>query len=106
MVVTYKKEMEATLGPPGMKMVAYELYNIGTYNALTIDAKSIGLSSIYSMQANLKTLDTAIAVEYTIAIGTFSPGRGDANYATVRGHVPGGTTDVDLGTMEIFAIGM
>ena len=105
MAIVYKRGMLATMGTPGMKISQYEVSG-GTYVGLTIGAKDIGLSSIYSMTVNKKALDAQIGTEYAVAIGTFLAGVGDANYATIRAHVTGGTTPTELGTMLVFAIGM
>jgi hypothetical protein len=110
MTAVYTKGMLATIGSPGMRLAQYTLTMAGSEDAgLTINAKDVGLSSIYSLSMQ-QTCTTSGSVQrhYEVGIGTFTAGKGDANYATVRAHETLGTDIVTLGshTMEIFAVGI
>jgi hypothetical protein len=107
MTVTYKKGMLATIGTPGMRIAQYRLTGGGTEAGLTITAKDIGLSTIYSMSINEEQLNAAPARRFVVGIGTFTAGKGDANYATVRAVDAGGTTVTSVGTnVQVMAIGI
>ncbi len=101
--------MLATIGP-GVKMSQYTLTTGGSEGAgLTISAKDIGLSSIYSLSMQQTcTTSGSVTRNYEVGIGTFTAGKGDANYATVRARTSEGTHFVALGshTMKILAIGI
>jgi len=110
MTAVYTKGMLATIGSPGMKLSQYTLTVGGSEDAgLTISAKDVGLSAIYSLSMQETcTTSGSVTRNYDVGIGTFTAGKGDANYATVRAHVNMGTDIVTLGshTKEIFAIGI
>ena len=108
MTVTYKKGMLATVGgTPGMIISQYRLTGGGSEDGMTINAKDIGLSTIMSLGVNEEQLQGAPARHYDVGIGTFTAGKGDANYATVRAISAAGTTVTTLGTnMQVMAIGM
>lgn len=106
MTVTFKKGMLATIGIPGMKLAQYELNGGGTEDGLTINAKDLGLSTIFSLTMNHEQLNAPPTKRYIVGIGTFTHGKGDANYATIRALSDVGTVST-LGTnMQVFAIGM
>ena len=67
----------------------------------TVNAKDIGLKTIYTLFAH-----SGQGTEIGVHVGTFTAGDIAAeNYATMRAHVTGGTTDIYIGTYRIFAIG-
>ena len=108
MTVEYTKGMEAKL-PGGAKMVQYKVGTEGTEVGLTIAANLIGLSTIMWADAKARQVNAAKVVEYTVGIGTFTPGKGDGNYATVRAYnvaASGAFGTKLLGTFEIMAIGL
>jgi hypothetical protein len=100
MATVYKKGMVATL-PGGMKMVQYQVHNTTTTKGDTIDAKDIGLSTICQLSAS-GAKDKAI----NVGIGTYTHGKGDGNYATLRAYNIAGTVTVAMGTIQILAVGL
>jgi len=107
MTVTFKKGMLATIGSPGITIAQYELNGAGSEAGLTITPKDIGMSSIFSLSINEEQLNAPPSKQYIVGIGTFTQGKGDANYATVRAISDGGTAISTLGTnMQVFAVGM
>jgi len=108
MTIAYTKGMEAKI-PGGAKIVQYTVGTEGSEEGITIAANSIGLSTILSMTANSQQVDEAPKRAYFIGLGTYTRGKGDANYATVRAYnaVQDGDSGTMLcGTFEILAIGM
>ena len=104
MAITYTKGMEAKI-PGGLKIVQYTVGTVGTEEAITIAAKSIGLSTIMSAFANNVIPNSEVVRAYNVGIGTYTAGKGDANYATVRAYnVEEGT--MLCGTFNITAIGL
>lgn len=110
MTAVYTKGMLATIGSPGMKISQYTLTMAGSEGAgLTISAKDVGLSALYSLSMQQTcTTSGSVTRTYKVGIGTFTAGKGDANYATVRAHETLGTDIVTLGshTMEILSVGI
>ena len=107
MTVTYTKGMEAKI-PGGLKMVQYTV-GATDEKSITIAAKSLGLSTIMSAFANNRSLDSAVIRAYFVAIGTYTAGKGDANYATVRAYnakEDGDSGTMLAGTFEILAVGL
>jgi len=108
MAIAYTKGMEAKL-PGGGKLVQYTVGTEGSENGITIAAKDIGLSTILSMSSNPQVLDAAVVRAFYIGIGTYTTGKGDSNYATVRAY--NAKEDADSGTMlcgtfEVMALGI
>jgi len=107
MTVTYKKGMLATIGKPGMKIAQYRVTGAGSEDGLTINAKDIGLSTIMSLDIQEGQVDAAPTTKFVVGIGTFTPGKGAGNYATVRACTTCAGTDTTLcGTMQVMAIGI
>jgi hypothetical protein len=106
MGLVFKKGVVAKL-PGGMKISQYEVSNTGASGA-TINAKDIGLSTIFTLNAMPEQLDAAPTAEFTVGIGTFTSGRGDANYATLRAHAisPSASGTVNIGTFQVVATGI
>ena len=106
MVLAYKKGMVAKL-PGGMKIAQYEVSNTGASGA-TITAKDLGLATIYTLNAAPEQKNAAPTAEFTVGIGTFAQGKGDANYATLRAHAisPSSSGTVNVGTFQVLAIGI
>lgn len=108
MAIAYTKGMEAKL-PGGAKMVQYKVGTEGSENSITIAASSIGLSTIMWMDAKARQVNAAKVLDIFVGIGTYTPGKGDANYATVRAYnvaASGAFGTKLLGTFEIMAIGL
>ena len=108
MAIAYTKGMEAEI-PGGLKIVQYTVGTEGTEEAITIAANSIGLSTIMSAFANNRSLDAASIRAYWVGIGTYTAGKGDANYATVRAYnikEDGDSGTMLCGTFEILALGL
>ncbi len=106
MTAAYTKGMLATVGP-GMKLSQYMLTTGGSEGVgLTISPKDIGLSSIYTL--SMQQTSGSVTRNYHACIGTFTAGKGDANYATVRAYVGNLGTATTLGsnTMQILATGI
>ena len=101
----YTKGMEAKL-PGGAKMVQYTVGSDGTVTGLTVSAAEIGLSTIMWVDAKSRQRNAAMTRDLVIAIGTYTPGKGDANYATLNSHQLGTAVAVALGTFELLAIGI
>lgn len=110
MTAVYTKGMLATIGSPGMKISQYTLTMAGSEGAgLTISAKDVGLSALYSLSMQQTcTTSGSVTRTYKVGIGTFTAGKGDANYATVRAYAGTVAGAVTLGshTMQIFATGI
>ena len=106
MALVFKKGMVAKL-PGGMRISQYEVSNTAASGA-TITAKDIGLSTIYSLDARPEQTNAAPTAEFAIGIGTFTQGKGDANYATLRAHAisPSSAGTVNVGTFQVMAIGI
>ena len=105
MALVFTKGMEAKF-PGGLKAVQYEVSNTLDTHAATINAKDIGLSTIMWMSGNqLITAAAAASIRYVVTLGSFTDGKGDANYATIAA-CGLGTTRVDAGTFQIFALGL
>jgi uncharacterized protein (DUF885 family) len=100
MATVYKKGMVASL-PGGMKVVQYQVHNTTTTKGDTIDAKDIGLSTICQL-----SVSAAEAIAVNVGIGTYTPGKGDGNYATLRAYNIAGTVTVAMGTVQILAVGI
>ena len=111
MTAAYTKGMLATVGP-GMKISQYTLTLAGSEAAgITISPKDIGLSAIYTLgMQQTCTASGSVTRNYDVGIGTFTAGKGDANYATVRAHVSpdvsGTVTTFGSHPIQIFATGI
>jgi len=101
----YTKGMEAKL-PGGAKMVQYTVGSDGSVTGLTIAAERIGLSTIMWIDAKSRQGNASMTRDLVTAIGTYTPGKGDGNYATLNSHQLGTAVAVALGTFEILAIGL